>query len=147
MAVRVLIAHGSPSLRDAIRRHLECIGCDIVAEAGTVAQALTLFGTIQPEILALGVDLDYNDESDPLELIRLIKREVPETSVIMLARTLSEQDAQTFQSAGALDCFVAPFDFASLWRTLSRAHPQLMAGSFATMMSASAAIKASRVSR
>ena len=147
MAVRVLITDGSPAIRDAIRRHLECIGCDIVAEAETAAQALTLFRTVQPEIVTLGADLSYGDQSNPLDLVRLIKREAPETSVLMIARELPQHDAQMFQRAGALECFVAPFEFASLWRTLSMAHPQLMAGTFATMMSATAAIKASRVSR
>jgi len=147
MAVRVLISDGAAAVRNAIRRHLECIGCDIVAEAATGEQALTLFRTVQPEIVTLGVDLGFETESNPLELIRLIKREMPETSVVMTARALLPLDAEMFQMAGALECFIAPFDFAGLWRTLSMAHPQLMAGTFATMMSATAAIKASRVSR
>ena len=147
MAVRVLIGDGSCAVRDAIRRHLECIGCDIVAEAGTAAQTLTLFRTIQPEIVALGLNLGHDEESSPIELIRQIKREVPQTSVVMLARTLSECDAEAFRMAGALDCFATPFDFGTLWRSLSSAHPELMAGSFAAAMSATAAIKASRISR
>ncbi len=147
MAVRVLISDGSAAIRNAIRRHLECIGCDIVAEAATSEQALTLFRTVQPEIVTLGADLGYGDESNPLELIRLIKREMPETSVLMTARDLLPRDAEMFQMAGALKCFIAPFEFANWWRTLSTAHPQLMAGAFATMISATATIKASRVSR
>jgi chemotaxis response regulator CheB len=147
MAVRVLITDGSAAIRDAIRRHLECIGCDIVAEAATTAQTLTLFRTVQPEIVTLGADLNYDGESNPLGLVHLIKREAPETSVLMVARELSAQDAQRFQRAGALECFAAPLEFASLWRVLSMAHPQLMAGAFATMMSTTAAIRASRLSR
>jgi two-component system, chemotaxis family, chemotaxis protein CheY len=147
MAVRVLITDGSPAIRDAIRRHLECIGCDIVAEAETAAQALTLFRTVQPEIVTLGAELSCGGQANPLDLVRLIRREAPETSVLMIAQELPRHDAQMFQRAGALECFVAPFEFASLWRTLSMAHPELMAGAFATMMSATAAMKASRVSR
>jgi len=130
-----------------MRRNLECIGCDIVAEAATAAQALMLFRTVLPEIVTLAADLGYGDESKPLDLVRLIKREAPETSVLMVARTLSPEDSQMFILAGALECFVTPFDFASLWRTLSAAHPPLMVGTFATMMSTTAAIKASRISR
>ena len=77
----------------------------------------------------------------------MIKREAPETSVLMIARELARHDAQMFERAGALECFIVPLEFASLWRTLSMAHPQLMAGAFANMMSATAALKASRVSR
>lgn len=147
MAVRVLVTDGSSAVRDAIRRHLECIGCDIVAEAETAAQALLLFRTVRPEIVTLGTDLDYAGQSNPLGLLRLIKCEAPETSVLMIAPELSPYEAQMFQREGALECFVAPFEFATWWRTISMAHPQLMAGAFATMMLTTAAMKASRVSR
>jgi len=147
MAVRVLLTDGSSAIREAIRRHLECIGCRIVAEAETAEQALLLFGTVRPEIVILGSELSYGDQSNPLELVRLIKREAPETSILIMARELSPQEADLFKRAGVLECFVAPFEFAGLWRTLSMAHPELMAGAFATMMSTSAAMKASRVSR
>jgi DNA-binding NarL/FixJ family response regulator len=147
MAVRVLVTDGSPLVRDAIRRHLECIGCDIVAEAQTATQALTLFRTVKPEIVTLGTDLSFGDETNPLGLVRLLKREAPETSILMIANELPGQEVQAFLQAGALECFVAPFEFAAWWRTLSMAHPHLMAGAFATMMANTAALKASRVSR
>jgi len=147
MTVRVLVTDGSSAIRDAIRRHLECIGCDIVAEAETASQALPLYRTVRPEIVILGADLSYGDETNPRSLIRLIKREAPETTVLVIARAMLPRDAQMFRLEGALECFVAPFEFASLWRTLSMAHPELMAGAFATVMSTTAALKASRVSR
>ncbi len=105
MAVRVLIIDGSSAVRDAIRRNLECIGCDVVAEAATADQAVLLFRTVEPEIVTLGVDLRYGDESSPLGLLRLIKREVPKTSVLMVARALLLDDAQTFKRAGSFGMF------------------------------------------
>ena len=147
MAVRVLVTDGSSDTRDTIRRHLECIGCEIVAEAETATQALALFTTVKPEVVILGADLRYGAQPNPLDLVCLIKREAPETSVLMIALEPSEQDVQIFRQAGALGCFIAPFEFASLWRTLSMAHPELMAGAFAGMMSAMAARRASRISR
>ena len=59
----------------------------------------------------------------------------------------SPEEAELFLRAGALECFVVPFEFASLWRTLSIAHPELTSRTFGTMMSNAAKIKASRVSR
>jgi AmiR/NasT family two-component response regulator len=147
MAVRVLVTDGSSDTRDTIRRHLECIGCEIVAEAETAAQALPLFRTVRPEVVILGVDLHFGANSNPLDLVGLIKREAPQTSVLMVARERAEQDVQIFPQAGVLGCFTAPFEFASLWRTLSMAYPELMAGAFAGMMSAAAAARASRISR
>ena len=147
MAVRVLVADDSPVTREAIRHHLECIGCVIVAEAETAAQALPLFRTVRPDVVMLGTELRYETHSNPLELIRLIKREAPQTSVLMIAPEAASRDAQIYWRAGALECLVAPLEFASIWRTLSMAHPELMTGPFATMMSAVVAAKASRVSR
>jgi DNA-binding NarL/FixJ family response regulator len=147
MAIRVLITDGSPAIRDTIRRHLECMGCEIVAEAETAAQALPLFRTVRPEIVTLGTQLRYGGQPNPFDLVRVIKRESPETSVLMVGTTLTPEEAELFIHAGALGCFLAPFEFASLWRTVSVAHPQLMAGTFATMMSATAALKATRVLR
>ena len=147
MAVRVLVTDGSSGTRDTIRRHLECIGCEIVAEAETAAQALPLFRTVKPEVVILGADLRYGAQSNPLDLVCLIKREAPQSLVLIIARELSQLDVQVFHQAGALACFITPFEFASLWRTLSMAYPELMAGTFATMMSAAAAARASRVSR
>lgn len=147
MAVRVLVTDGSAAIRNAIRRHLECIGCSIVAEAETAAQALTLFRTVRPDVVTLGMDLDYEDLPHPLNFVRLIKSEASATSVLMFAGAPPEHGTEMFREAGASECFVAPFEFANLWRVLSMAHPQLMAGAFATMVSATAAAKASRVSR
>ena len=147
MAIRVLITDGSPAIRDMIRRHVECIGCDIVAEAATAAQALPLFRTVHPEIVTIGTQLSYGDQPNPFDLVRVIKREAPETSVLMVGGALSPEEAVSFLRAGALECFVAPFEFASLWRTLSMAHPELMAGTFGTMMSNAAALKAKSSTR
>jgi two-component system chemotaxis response regulator CheY len=146
MAIRVLVTDGSSMIRDAIRRHLECIGCDIVAEAETGEQALLLFGTVRPEIVTLGVEITYGAQSNPLDLVRLIKGELPETSVLIFAQDLARTEAEMFRRAGALECFIAPFEFAGLWRTLSVAHPELMAGAFAAMISTTAAMRSSRVS-
>jgi chemotaxis response regulator CheB len=147
MAVRVLVTDGSSAIRDTIRRHLECIGCEIVAEAQTAAQAVPLFRTVRPEVVFLSAGLDYAGQVGPLELVRLIKREVPETSVLMIIGATCDPNAQSYRLAGALRCFAPPFEFASLWRTLSIAHPELMAGTFATMISTTTARKASRISR
>ncbi|HLX36711.1 MAG TPA: response regulator [Candidatus Binataceae bacterium] len=147
MAIRVLITDGSPAIRDSIRRHLECMGCSVLAEAESAAQALPLFRTIRPEIVTLDTQLRYGGQPNPFDLVRVIKRESPGTSVLMVGTTWSPEEAELFIRAGALECFVAPFDFASVWRVISVAHPELMAGTYATMMSTTAALKATRASR
>lgn len=128
MSVRVLVAHGSASVRDDIRLHLECMGCDVVAEAETAAQALPLFRTVRPEVVTLGFELPYGGQPTPLDLLRLIKREAPETAVVMLGVVQSHSDAAMFPDEGALECIFEPLDsasFANLCQQLCRAYPEL----------------------
>ena len=55
MAVRVLIADSSGIARDIMRNHLECGGCQVVAETETVAQAIDLFRTTRPDVITLDI--------------------------------------------------------------------------------------------
>jgi len=55
MPVRVLIIDDSVFVRDVLRHHLECIGCEVVAEAENTAQALDLFRTVAPTLVTLDV--------------------------------------------------------------------------------------------
>lgn len=134
MAVRALIADGSPAVREAIRQYLDCIGCDVVAEVETAAQALPVFRTIKPEVVALGAALAYGGQPTPFDLLRLIKQEAPKTSIVMIgAERLSDQ-GQIFVREGALDCVRLDGDRPqSLWRKLTLVHPELR-GAFGAML-------------
>ncbi len=128
MAVRVLIADGSPRVRDAIRHYLECIGCDVVAEAQTGAQALPLLRTVRPELVTLGIGLPYGGQATSIDLLRLVKRELPRTWVLMLGCARAAGEMQLFLDEGALGYITEPFDsasFADLWRELSAVFPEL----------------------
>ncbi len=66
MAVRVLIAHSSRITRDIIRNHLECGGCQVVAENGTVAQTIDIFRTTRPDVIMLDIGLRGEKGGDAL---------------------------------------------------------------------------------
>jgi DNA-binding NarL/FixJ family response regulator len=137
MAVRALIADGSPGMRNAIRHQLECMGCEVVAEVGTAGQAMLLTKTVGPEIVALGIGLSYDGQAGPIELLREIKREAPRASVVMLDSTNPAGDIEPFLREGALDCITEPFggpSFSRLWSRLSTAFPQLRKTRFGAMM-------------
>ena len=110
MAVRVLIADSSGITRDIMRNHLECGGCQVVAETETVAQAIDLFRVTQPDV------------------IRMVRREAPRTSVVIVGASRSPEDQRVYLSEGALECIVEPFDSLGLermWRKLSQLYPVL----------------------
>jgi two-component system, chemotaxis family, chemotaxis protein CheY len=128
MAVRVLIADGSLITRDIIRHHLECGGCEVVAETDTVGQTMDLFRTTRPNVVTLDVGLKGSGYVDALSLFRAIRKESPQTSIVMIGASQREDYRAIFMREGALECILEPFDSVGLermWRQLSAIYPQL----------------------
>jgi two-component system, chemotaxis family, chemotaxis protein CheY len=128
MAVRVLIADSSGITRDIIRNHLECGGCQVVAETGTVAQTINLFRTTRPDVVTLDIGLRSAEGPDALSLFRMIRRESPETSIVIVGASQSPENNRVYLQEGALECIVEPFDSLGLermWRRLSAIYPEL----------------------
>ena len=103
-----MIADDSEFVRTAIRQHLECIGCAIVAEMESGAPILPLFRTVHPQVVILGQNLPFGGLPTPVRLVRLIKREVPETCVLVIAQPGVLADAAPLLRAGALECVLRP---------------------------------------
>ena len=128
MAVKVLIADTSRVTRDIIRHHLECGGCQVVAETENVAQTLDLFRTTQPHVVTLDAGLRGAADLDALALLRLIRREAPATSVVMVGGTRSTIYHGQFLREGALEGVAQPFDsssFRKMWSRLAAIYPEL----------------------
>jgi two-component system chemotaxis response regulator CheB len=128
MAVRVLIADSSGITRDIMRNHLECGGCQVVAETETVAQTVDLFRVTHPHVITLDAGLRSNNGIEALSLFRMIRRERPETSVVIVGASRSPEDQRVYLLEGALECIVEPFDSLGLermWRKLSDLYPEL----------------------
>jgi two-component system, chemotaxis family, chemotaxis protein CheY len=128
MAVRVLIADSSGMTRDIIRNHLECGGCQVIAETETVAQTIDLFRTTRPDVVTLDVWLRGGEGNDALSLFRTIRQESPQTSIVVISASQSPDDSQVYLREGALECLVEPFDSVGLgrmWRHLAELYPEL----------------------
>jgi CheY-like chemotaxis protein len=128
MAVRVLIADSSGITRDIMRNHLECGGCQVVAETETVAQTVDLFRVTRPNVITLDATLRSASGLEALSLFRMIRRERPETSVVIVNASQSPDDQRVYLLEGALECIVEPFDSVGLermWRKLSELYPEL----------------------
>src|ERR1700684_1791552 len=128
MAVRVLIADSSGITRDIMRNHLECGGCQIVAETETVAQTIALFRTTRAGVVPLDIGLRSERGLDALSLFRMIRRESTETSIVIVSASQAPDDNRVYLREGALECIVEPFDSYGLervWRRLSDIYPQL----------------------
>lgn len=128
MAVRVLIADSSMIKRDIIRNHLECGGCQIVAETETVGQTMDLFRTTRPHVVTLDVGLRGSNSVNALTLFRAIRKESPATSVVVVGASQQPDNQRIFLNEGALECIVEPFDSFGLermWRRLASIYPEL----------------------
>jgi len=128
MAVRVLIADSWGITRDIMRNHLECGGCQVVAETETVAQTIDLFRTTRPDVVTLDIGLRNGNGLDALSLFRMIRREAPEASIVIVSASRAPDDQRVYLKEGALECIVEPFDSYGLermWRRLSDLYPEL----------------------
>ena len=128
MTVRVLIADSSPAARDILRQHLECGGCRIVAETETARHTIDLFRTTRPQVVTLDAGLKTSDGRDAVSVFRAIRRESPETSIVIVNVSRPIVETEFFVNEGALDCVLNSFNsyaLESMWRRLSGIYPEL----------------------
>ncbi len=128
MVIRALIAHNSGTTRDILRTHLECAGCQVVAETETVAQTVDIFRTTRPDVIALDAGLRSAKGIDALSLFKTIRREAPAASIVIVTAPQSSDDRQIYLREGALECIAEPVDrfgMKRVWRRLSEVYPEL----------------------
>ena len=128
MSVRVLIADSSLITRDIIRHHLECGGCQVVADTDTIGQTMDLIRTTAPSVVTLGVGIKGSPSADALSLFRTIRKESPKTLVVVVGSEEHPDRQEIFLREGALECIAEPFDSVGLermWKRLSAIYPEL----------------------
>jgi DNA-binding NarL/FixJ family response regulator len=128
MTVRVLIADSSLITRDIIRHHLECGGCQVVAETETIGQTMDLIRTTAPSVVTIGVGLKGSPGADALSLFRTIRKESPKTLIVIVGASDHPDRQGIFLREGALECIAEPFDSVGLermWKRLADIYPEL----------------------
>ena len=131
MSVRVLMVDDSVFVRDVLRHHLECIGCEVVAEAENTLQAMDLFRTVSPTLVILDAAVTRTGGIGSLALFRLMRAENPDFPVLVVSATALPEIRKSFIKEGALDYVVKPFDASSFSHVRSRliqAFPELGVG-------------------
>jgi two-component system, chemotaxis family, chemotaxis protein CheY len=111
--IRALVADDSVFIRDLIRRHLERIGCQVVAEAENASQALTLFRSLRPDFVTLDIVMAEADGIDTLAAFRAIRKEAPRVPIVIVTAVPFDESRDTFMKNGALDYVVKPFNIGS----------------------------------
>lgn len=91
--MRVLIADDHALFRDGLRSLLEARGVDVVAEARSGREAVTLTRQHNPDIVLMDLTMP---EMNGLDATRLISAELPDVRVVVL--TASEEDNDLFEA-------------------------------------------------
>lgn len=128
MAVTALIVDDSATARQIIGYHIRRVGCRIVGEAGTAADALRLLREVEPNIITLDLILPVRDGIDSLSLLRTARREAPGIAIIVVSVIPSEKVRQDFIHEGAFEYVIKPFTeytLGSMRLKLKRAFPEL----------------------
>lgn len=120
MAVRVLMVDDSVFVRDVLRHHLECIGCEVVAEAENTLQALDLFRTVAPSLVTLNVTVPQTGGIGALALFRIMRTENPGVPILVVSALGFPEVRNAFLREGALDYVVKPFNPSSFEHVCSR---------------------------
>jgi DNA-binding NtrC family response regulator len=128
MSVRVLIADSSGEGREVMRHHLDCMGCNVVAETDNAVQTANLFRTVRPQVVILDSGLKTGGDLDALGLVRMIRKDSPDTAIITVSPQGQSERSQAFIDEGALECLVEPLasdGFERVWRKLLTRFPEL----------------------
>ncbi|HUO05972.1 MAG TPA: response regulator [Candidatus Binataceae bacterium] len=126
MAVDVLIVDDSVPLRTLLKRRLETVGCTVVAEAGDAFEGLKLFRSAKPQLVTLDLMMPLVAQVDAKSMFRSIRKESPETAIIVISAQPKVQEKADYLREGALDYVQKPFiDFEALYEKLRHCFPEL----------------------
>ena len=128
MPVRVLMVDDSVFVRDVLRHHLECIGCEVVAEAENTLQALDLFRTVAPTLVTLDVAVPHTGGIGALALFRIMRTENPDIPILVISASAFPEIRKALLREGALDYVIKHFDassFEQVCNSLIRMFPEL----------------------
>jgi DNA-binding NarL/FixJ family response regulator len=92
-ALRVLVADDSVLLREGLVRLLEEGGCEIVAQAGDANELLRKARAHKPDVAIIDVRMPPDHTDDGLRAALMIRRELPETGLLVLSQYIEEQYA------------------------------------------------------
>ena len=126
--IRVVIATASPTVREMLRMHLECLGCSVIAEAVNAAQALNLFRSAMPELVMVDTAVPAQNGVDSLALLRAVRDQAPSTTLIVIVSDPADPIAARMTQNESHDFAIDPGDrkcFELMWRGLAAIYPEL----------------------
>jgi two-component system, LytTR family, response regulator len=119
--IRAIIVDDEPLARDGVRLHLEAEqDIDVVGEAGSGEEAVSLVETMRPDLLFLDVQMPGLDGFGVLEALG------PVQMPVTVFTTAYDQFAVRAFDAHAVDYVLKPYDEERFQRALERARSQVV---------------------
>ncbi len=91
--LRVVLAEDSALFREGIVRILEASGCDVVAAVGDRDALLAAANELRPDIVVTDIRMPPTGTTEGLEAAAAIRRERPETPVLVLSQYVETRHA------------------------------------------------------
>jgi DNA-binding NarL/FixJ family response regulator len=106
--LRVMVVDDHALVRSAVRQALTAPGVEVVAEAGTAEDALSIALSVRPDVLLVDIDLPG---MDGVSLVRELAPRLPETRIVMLTVSSTDHhvtDAMRYGAVGYLTKDLSP---------------------------------------
>jgi DNA-binding NarL/FixJ family response regulator len=93
MAVRVVVGEDEPLVREGIVRVLEDAGFEVVGVAADAPDLLRKTNAHKPDVVVTDIQMPPERTDDGLRAARQIRRDRPETGVVVLSQFLEDRYA------------------------------------------------------
>lgn len=121
--LQALTVEDSSIVRRILRARLERAGWQVI-EASNASEGWELLQCFRPQLVTLDIMMPSVEGLDALSLLVRIRKEVPDTAVIIVSGSNSVDDRQKFMQAGAVAFISKPFvDFEKLLNRLVKLFP------------------------
>ncbi|MBI2710025.1 MAG: response regulator transcription factor [Actinobacteria bacterium] len=118
MTVRLVLADDHRMLRESLRRSLEDEGLDVVGEAGTGEEAVSLAGQVDPDVVLMDVTMPG---AGGVAATRQIRDRFPDVKVVMLTMHADREVVAEALAAGASGYLVKDCSIDEIADTVRRA--------------------------
>ena len=97
---RVVVADDDVLLREGLASLLIGSGFDVVGRAGDPAELLALVRSLRPDLVIVDIRMPPTRTSEGLEAAQVIRRELPETAILVLSAHIEVEQATELLTSG-----------------------------------------------